>query len=211
MQDADRFSIALPQNCHDRVMRVAVVDDDRLAKFRRETELRDKNFFLHFARRAIGIMKIQTDFTDADCFTMQCQVADCRKTLLIAACRVLRMNPDDCENAFVTFRQRNRRVTRGNIYARGDDRVHAGLFRACDHSVEIVRELLVVQMAVRVDHHRILFGREPGKPPHAGSHVRAGNGSSFGNGDVLFGHVRHQQLFESARQHIGVTMHHCHL
>ena len=146
---AELFVLVRPQNVHHVSVRVAVVNDNRQIQLLGQLDLPREPFLLH-VDVAVEIVVIEPDFPDGDdFFVLFRQFSDRGKFFLRRILCQLRMNSDRRINLRILPRQRQRRLTRRQIFRRADD-VIAHVKNARQHRLPIIVKRFVVQMRMRI-------------------------------------------------------------
>ena len=160
MDDAADVARAFAPQDVERVGRsVARVDDDRLLQLAREADEPREGGALHVARGVVVVV-VEADLADGDDLGLGREPRELGVRGVVEGDGVVRVHADRSAGSLVhALRERDRRARRREIGADADDdeALHAGLACAGEHLVGPAREVLRIEMAVRIDEH----GRKP--------------------------------------------------
>ena len=184
----------------DRLVRVPIVHEDRLANPSREVELSGESVALDVWRREIA-EEVEPDLTDGSDPRIAGQRLEACPGCLIGLAGVVRMDPDSRSDQLrEPLTQMQRRLGAREVPAGDEDADDSSLLSSIDDRLAIVVECGVLQVAMRVDESRKCLrcamarqvatpgdavsrigssgGVSSSEPPSSGSSVRGKSGSA---------------------------------
>lgn len=148
---AQRACIMLAQRTDEIRVRIALMQEQRLAALRGKFQLPFEGAALRVARREIAVV-VKTAFADGNDFRMLQQRTQFRQILVSQLRGVMRMHSCGCEqHARVLTRQLQCRVAAREVGARDDDLHDTRGARAFDHRVAVKLETVMRQVGADVD------------------------------------------------------------
>src|ERR1051325_6036760 len=137
------------QDLREARMRVARMQEERLADLEAELELRDEPFLLVGMRRIVAV-EVEAAFADRDAARMRRELTQLAERRVIAVARMVRMDAGRAVEV-QPIGDLGREPALEHRGAGGDDRADARAAGAADHRIEVLVEARVRQIRADVD------------------------------------------------------------